>query len=261
MEETYAYSTAYSTARAISPQCKSPSKIHRTSRCRSPSPLAMIKGKKKSSPASCRETEHRKLADKLDAATVVLWQRLWELGSATGQAEERPRLTDALLTRDIIRRIELKIPARRVKRLREGSPVILKVLIQSVKAHRVHGVTSTFRHGGALGLFSLAMIDSSPLPTFGSRYSDDNSRRQSPEQQRDRCLEPTSPSESQEELDRPIYVAGSEIASWRRWSAFLIGGAAAPLPSQPRCRCRFRPACFSRRRVHRMTALGDFSQW
>ncbi len=71
----------------------------------------MIKGKKKSSPASCRETEHRKLADKLDAATVVLWQRLWELGSATGQAEERPRLTDAWLTLDMIRRIELKIPA------------------------------------------------------------------------------------------------------------------------------------------------------
>jgi hypothetical protein len=70
----------------------------------------MIKGKKKSSPASCRETEHRKLADKLDAATVVLGQRLWELGSATGQAEEGPRLT-AGLTLGMIRRIELKIPA------------------------------------------------------------------------------------------------------------------------------------------------------
>jgi len=30
-----------------------------------------------------------------------------------------------------------------------------------------HGVTSMFRHLGALGLFFLAILDSSPLPTFG----------------------------------------------------------------------------------------------
>jgi membrane protein YqaA with SNARE-associated domain len=44
---------------------------------------------------------------------------------------------------------------------------MLNVFIQNARAHRGHGVTSMFRHLGALGLFSLAILDSSPLPTFG----------------------------------------------------------------------------------------------
>ena len=44
---------------------------------------------------------------------------------------------------------------------------MLNVVIQNTRPHRGHGVTSMFRHLGALGLFFLAILDSSPLPTFG----------------------------------------------------------------------------------------------
>ena len=44
---------------------------------------------------------------------------------------------------------------------------MLKVFIQNATPTRGHGVTSMLRHLGAFGLFSLAIVDSSPLPTFG----------------------------------------------------------------------------------------------
>src|SRR5438045_8736888 len=44
---------------------------------------------------------------------------------------------------------------------------MLNVFIQNARRNRGHGVTSMFRHLGALGLFFLAVLDSSPLPTFG----------------------------------------------------------------------------------------------
>src|ERR1035437_4597890 len=44
---------------------------------------------------------------------------------------------------------------------------MLKAFIQNATAPRGHGVTSMFRHLGAFGLFFLAILDSSPLPTFG----------------------------------------------------------------------------------------------
>jgi membrane protein YqaA with SNARE-associated domain len=44
---------------------------------------------------------------------------------------------------------------------------MLNVVIQDARPHRRHGLTSMFRHLGALGLFFLAILDSSPLPTFG----------------------------------------------------------------------------------------------
>src|SRR5438874_3648980 len=44
---------------------------------------------------------------------------------------------------------------------------MLNVFIQSARRNRGHGLTSMFRHLGALGLFFLAILDSSPLPTFG----------------------------------------------------------------------------------------------
>jgi membrane protein YqaA with SNARE-associated domain len=40
-------------------------------------------------------------------------------------------------------------------------------IIQGVKSSRGRSVTSMFGHLGALGLFFIAIIDSSPLPTFG----------------------------------------------------------------------------------------------
>jgi hypothetical protein len=61
--------------------------------------------------AAVLETDHRKLADKLHSANVVLWERLLEISSTSDHAKERQQLTDALLTLDMIRRIELKIPA------------------------------------------------------------------------------------------------------------------------------------------------------
>jgi membrane protein YqaA with SNARE-associated domain len=44
---------------------------------------------------------------------------------------------------------------------------MLNVAAPSAAPRRGHGITSMFRHLGALGLFFLAIIDSSPLPTFG----------------------------------------------------------------------------------------------
>jgi len=43
----------------------------------------------------------------------------------------------------------------------------LNVLFQNAKPKRARGFLSVFRHWGALGLFALAILDSSPLPTFG----------------------------------------------------------------------------------------------
>jgi membrane protein YqaA with SNARE-associated domain len=43
---------------------------------------------------------------------------------------------------------------------------MLRVPVQSATP-RGHGISSKFRHLGALGLFCLAILDSSPLPTFG----------------------------------------------------------------------------------------------
>ena len=44
---------------------------------------------------------------------------------------------------------------------------MLNVLIQSARPNRGQTLTSVFRHLGALGLFFLAILDSSPIPTFG----------------------------------------------------------------------------------------------
>src|ERR1700722_19041951 len=44
---------------------------------------------------------------------------------------------------------------------------MLNLLAQGARAHQPHGMMSVFRHLGALGLFPLAILDSSPLPTFG----------------------------------------------------------------------------------------------
>jgi membrane protein YqaA with SNARE-associated domain len=43
----------------------------------------------------------------------------------------------------------------------------LNVIIQNAQPDRAHSFASMFRHLGALGLFFLAILDSSPLPTFG----------------------------------------------------------------------------------------------
>lgn len=44
---------------------------------------------------------------------------------------------------------------------------MLNVLIQTTKLNRGRDFSSIFRHLGGFGLFSLAILDSSPLPTFG----------------------------------------------------------------------------------------------
>jgi membrane protein YqaA with SNARE-associated domain len=44
---------------------------------------------------------------------------------------------------------------------------MLNVLIQGATPSRGHGITSMLGHLGAFGLFFIAIIDSSPLPTFG----------------------------------------------------------------------------------------------
>jgi membrane protein YqaA with SNARE-associated domain len=44
---------------------------------------------------------------------------------------------------------------------------MLNVLLQNAKQPPARSVTSMFRHLGALGLFFLAILDSTPIPTFG----------------------------------------------------------------------------------------------
>src|ERR1700683_1409584 len=44
---------------------------------------------------------------------------------------------------------------------------ILPMLIVFIQTARGRSISSMFRHLGALGLFFLAILDSSPLPTFG----------------------------------------------------------------------------------------------
>lgn len=44
---------------------------------------------------------------------------------------------------------------------------MLNLLVQNAAPHGKRSVTSIFRHLGAFGLFFLAILDSSPLPTFG----------------------------------------------------------------------------------------------
>jgi membrane protein YqaA with SNARE-associated domain len=44
---------------------------------------------------------------------------------------------------------------------------VLNIILQHATPRHGRGFTSTFRHLGALGLFFLAIVDSSPLPTFG----------------------------------------------------------------------------------------------
>jgi len=44
---------------------------------------------------------------------------------------------------------------------------MLNVLLQSLRPPRARTLTSIFRHLGALGLFFLAILDSTPLPTLG----------------------------------------------------------------------------------------------
>jgi membrane protein YqaA with SNARE-associated domain len=45
--------------------------------------------------------------------------------------------------------------------------LFLNLLFQNARPNGARSFTSVFRHLGAAGLFSLAILDSSPLPTFG----------------------------------------------------------------------------------------------
>jgi membrane protein YqaA with SNARE-associated domain len=46
------------------------------------------------------------------------------------------------------------------------SSLALSFVVENANPHRGHGFTRVFRHFGAMGLFVLAILDSSPLPTF-----------------------------------------------------------------------------------------------
>jgi len=61
--------------------------------------------------AAVLETDHNKLIDKIDSATTVLRKSLLEASSPPEHIGERQRIEDALRTLDMIRRIELQIPA------------------------------------------------------------------------------------------------------------------------------------------------------
>ena len=53
-----------------------------------------------------------------------------------------------------------------LSRLADIKPTMLSYSVQAATRHR-SSTLAVFRHLGALGLFSLAILDSTPLPTFG----------------------------------------------------------------------------------------------
>lgn len=57
------------------------------------------------------ETDPNKLIAKIDRARTVISTSLLELDAAQEHGTERQRLTDALSTLDLIRRVELKLSA------------------------------------------------------------------------------------------------------------------------------------------------------
>jgi hypothetical protein len=61
--------------------------------------------------AAVLETDQCKLIGKIDSAMAVLRACLLELGSSPKENGETERIQDALLTLEVIRRIELQIPA------------------------------------------------------------------------------------------------------------------------------------------------------
>jgi hypothetical protein len=61
--------------------------------------------------AAVLETDQNKLIDKIDFAIAALGASLAELDSAPERSAERRRILDALCTLDMIRRVELKVPA------------------------------------------------------------------------------------------------------------------------------------------------------
>jgi hypothetical protein len=54
------------------------------------------------------ESDEQKLAEKVDSAIVVLWDCLAELDLSPENLRERRRISDALLTLNMIRRVELQ---------------------------------------------------------------------------------------------------------------------------------------------------------
>jgi hypothetical protein len=60
--------------------------------------------------AAVLETDRDKLAQKIDSALVLLQNQIHELSSSGHDSMERQRMTDALLTLETIRRIEIQIP-------------------------------------------------------------------------------------------------------------------------------------------------------
>ena len=144
---------------------------------------------------------------------------------------------------------------------------MLNAFSQSPTPPRGHGVTSVFRHLGALGLFFLAILDSSPLPTFGGP---DILTTILAASHRNPWYEYAAFATAGSVIGayltfRIARRAGSAylhskfgIGSWVPFSVFFTNGAPVFLPPLRRYRFHFPQACFSRRQVLRITASGDF---
>lgn len=61
--------------------------------------------------AAMLETDQHKLIGRIDSAMTVLRASLLELDASLEHLSERQRISDALRTLDMIRRIELKVSA------------------------------------------------------------------------------------------------------------------------------------------------------
>src|SRR5437868_7750064 len=123
---------------------------------------------------------------------------------------------------------------------------LLTLLAPDPKRRATQSFASTLQHLGALGLFFLAILDSSPIPTFGGP---DILTAILAASHRNPWYEYAavatvgsvigafSRSESHEGPDRPTCTASSEIGSWMPFSAFFTNGE--PVLSPPLQRCHF----------------------
>src|SRR5947207_15906390 len=143
---------------------------------------------------------------------------------------------------------------------------MLNAFIQNARRNRGHGLTSMFRHLGALGLFFLAILDSSPLPTFGGP---DILTAILAASHRNPWYEYAAVATAGSVIGALLtfrvarragsaYLHSTEIGSWMPFSAFFTNGEPVLSPPLQRYHFHFLQACFSGRQVLRTMVSGDF---
>src|SRR5213592_2859011 len=143
---------------------------------------------------------------------------------------------------------------------------MFNLLAPAVRRSAPQTFASTIRHLGAFGLFFVAILDSSPLPTFGGP---DILTAISAASHRNPWYEYAAVATAGSVIGALLtfrvarragsaYLHSTEIGSWMPFSAFFTNGEPVLSPPLQRYHFHFLQACFSGRQVLRTTASGDF---